>query len=77
MTEDKLALMRRIGASLKTIGAACAESFNHACAGSTTPLQPLDERLGQEVRNLRRDGQGQLADALLAFRDEMGANDNG
>lgn len=72
MTEEQMERLRNIGASLKHVGSAMAESFNHAGSGSATPLQPLDVCLAVEIQNLRREGQGAIADALLALRSELG-----
>ena len=77
MTDEQLASLRSIGASLKTIGNAMAESFNHAGAGSATPLEPLDLRLASELPNLRREGQLDMANALLALRQSYGETNNG
>lgn len=73
MTDEQKALLRDVGASLKHVGGALAESFNHAQHhGSKTPLQPLDECLGREIPNLRRAGQGGIAAALASLRIELG-----
>jgi hypothetical protein len=78
MNDDQLTTLRAVGASLKHIGSAMLESFNHAGHhGSKTPLQPLDVCFAAELSNLRRRGLGQIADALEAFRTEMGDSDNG
>lgn len=78
MTDEQkevLYLLRTVGASLKHVGAAMAESFNHISVGSKTPLQPLDHCLAAELPNLRNQGQAQLADVLQAIRTEMGGTD--
>lgn len=77
MTDESLATLQTIGASLKHVGAAIAESLNHAGSGSTTPLQPLDLCLAVELPNLRREGQATIADALVALRASQGAMGNG
>jgi hypothetical protein len=78
MNNEQLTTLRAVGASLKHIGSAMAESFNHAAHhGSKAPLQPLDVCFAAEMSNLRRRGLGQIADALVAFRAEMGDSDNG
>lgn len=77
MTEDSIASLRRVGASLTHIGNAVAESCNHAGASSAEPLRPLDHCLGTEVRNLQREGHDDLAAAVVAFREFIGASIDG
>jgi hypothetical protein len=78
MTDEQLTSLRNIGSALRTLGSAMNESFNHGRHhGSKTPLQPLDLSLEKELPNLRREGQLDLANALMAMRSELGASNNG
>lgn len=73
MTDEQLASLNAIGASLQHIGSAIRESHDHArYQGSKTPLQPLDQCLAAEIPNLQREGQAQLVGALAALRIEFG-----
>lgn len=72
MTAEQLAVLETVGAALKHVGAAMAESHTHArYTGSPDPLGPLAACLNVELPALRRDGHGGLAAALSALWEEV------
>jgi hypothetical protein len=75
MTDEQLASLRNIADSLSNVASAVRESFKHAAhSNNPEPLQPLDVCLPTELRNLRREGQDAIADALVALRSEFGSD---